>query len=58
MPLYAGILFLMRACRCDTPFNLLRRPGGVLCDLARKSGEFEELLELATKGKALYTNGE
>ncbi|KAH8147533.1 uncharacterized protein LAJ45_08360 [Morchella importuna] len=43
---------------CDTPFNLLRRPGGVLCDLARKSGEFEELLELATKGKALYTNGE
>ncbi|KAH0611111.1 uncharacterized protein H6S33_011538 [Morchella sextelata] len=43
---------------CDTPFNLLRRPGGVLYDLARKSGEFEELLELATKGKALYTNGE
>lgn len=43
---------------CDTPFNLLQRPTSVLYDLARKSGEFEELLELATKDKTLHRNGE
>ncbi|KAG0635925.1 hypothetical protein HOY80DRAFT_892204 [Tuber brumale] len=31
----------------DTPFNLLQNPEGMLYNLARKSGEFEELLELA-----------
>ncbi|PWW78291.1 P-loop containing nucleoside triphosphate hydrolase protein [Tuber magnatum] len=34
----------------DTPFNLLQNPEGMLYNLARKSGEFEELLKLA-KGR-------
>ena len=35
--------------RFDTPANLLQREGGVLHELAKKSGEFEELLSLATE---------
>ncbi|RPA89809.1 hypothetical protein L873DRAFT_1831877 [Choiromyces venosus 120613-1] len=31
----------------DSPFNLLQNPEGMLYSLARKSGEFEELLKLA-----------
>jgi ABC-type multidrug transport system fused ATPase/permease subunit len=34
----------------DTPFNLLQNSEGMLYNLARKSGEFEELLKLA-KGR-------
>lgn len=33
--------------RFDTPLNLLNKEGGVLRSLAEKSGEFEELLEIA-----------
>lgn len=31
----------------DTPLNLLRKEGGMLRSLAEKSGEFEELMEIA-----------
>lgn len=32
----------------DTPANLLKKEGGVLYDLAKKSGDYDELLTLAT----------
>ncbi|RPB16599.1 hypothetical protein P167DRAFT_500063 [Morchella conica CCBAS932] len=41
----------------DTPLNLLNNEGGVLRSLAEKSGEFEELLEIA-KSSVLERGGE
>ena len=34
--------------RFDAPATLLQREGGVLYNLAKKSGEYDELLRLAT----------
>lgn len=41
----------------DTPLNLLNKEGGVLRSLAEKSGEFEELVEIA-QNSALERGGE
>lgn len=35
----------------DTPANLLKNTEGVLYNLAQKSGEFDELMKLATGEK-------
>lgn len=35
--------------RFDTPAELLRREGGVLYQLAKRSGEYSELLRFATQ---------